>query len=240
MAALAPIAICVAMSGAQLEASDTGVPLAKIPALADSAATLEGFVPRGWKIEKRLSADLDRDGQPDLIAVLQGQDAKCRVPAGATGPGETFDSNPRILMVALRRGARYVLQATNGGIITRRSDPYMDDPFENGGLTVAKDVMRLKLSSWRSAGGWETFTASYAFRWNGKTFALIGYDRDDLHRGSGETKQTSVNFLTGQAKVMTGSIEDDQPGPGRWKPLPRQIVPTLDSLPDGLDYEPKL
>ena len=237
MANAPPPAICAPLTPAQREAGE--IPAARIPRLPDRAADLAGFTPRGWKVVARLAPDLDGDGRADLAAVLMGDDPRCRIPAD-NGSGGRFDANPKILLVALRRGGGLARQAANARVIPRRSDPYMDDPLEGGGLTAANRALRLTLGSWRSAGGWATFTATYVFRWNGRTFALVGYDRDHLQRNSGQTEKTSVNFLTRRAKVVTGWMEDDEPERTRWKPLPAQVVPTLESMGDGLDYRPGL
>lgn len=230
-----PVAICPPQAAAQRENGD--IPVARIPRLPASAADAKGFVMPGWRIEKQLSADLDRDGRADLVAVLKGADPACRI---ATDEGrEPFDSNPRILMVALARGGRLMLQAANSEILTRRSDPYMDDPFEAGDLTVRNGAVRVGLTSWRSAGGWSTFTAHFTFRWDGRVMALIGYDRDHLQRNSGETEQISVNFPTRRARIVTGSMEDDVPERTVWKTVPTQPAAALQTLGDGLDYEPR-
>jgi hypothetical protein len=231
-------AICLAVAGPASEDEERLVPPASIPKLPAVAVSAKGFAPPGWNVERSLSGDLDGDGRADLVAVLKGADKKCRV---RVGPDRApLDSNPRLLLVAFARGSGYALQLANPAAIARQEDPYMDDPLANGGLAIRDGVVRLRLGSWRSAGSWGTYTNAFAFRWDGRAFRLIGFDRDHLQRNSGETEQLSVNFLTGKAKITRGSSADETPDRVRWTSLPRQVVPTLETLDDGLAYQPRL
>jgi hypothetical protein len=88
-------------------------------------------------------------------------------------------------------------------------------------------------------GGWTTYTSTLSFRWNGRRLRLIGFDRESLQRNSGETETISANYLTGRARITTGSMEDDVQDRTRW----RQLAPRADSLEtigDGLGFEPTL
>lgn len=198
------------------------------------SASAAGFAPPGWKVERSVAADLNKDGRGDLVAVLRGADADCVVaPDRAGGP---LDTNPRVLIVAFGSGAKYSLRVINAVVIPRLDDPYSDDPFGDDGLTVRGGVIRLRLGVWRSAGGWATSTNTLSFRWDGARFALIGFDRDYTHRASGETELFSANYLTHRARITSGMIEDATPGKVRWKTLPAQALPTLDTIRDGLEF----
>ncbi len=189
-------------------------------------------------VEQAIRGDLDRDGRPDLVVVLRGKDPKCIVETeNAAG---SMDTNPRILLVAFARNAGFALQTANAKVIPRIDDPYMDDPLNADALAIRNGTLRLGLTYWRSMGGWTTYTSTLAFRWDSRRFALIGYDRETLKRNSGETETVSVNFVTGRAKIVTGSMEDDIEDSASWKRLPAQKPPTLDAIGDGLAFEPRL
>ena len=223
--------ICVAAAKPPADAPDW-LPGAVIASLPRAAATPAGFAPRGWRVEQTVQGDLNHDGRPDVVVILKGDDPACRV----TPPGqsEAVDTNPRIVMVAFGTSGGFALQLANSAVIPRLDDPYMDDPIEECGtgcgLTVHGDVIRLGVRNWRSAGGWSTNINTLSFRWNGRQFALIGFDRETLQRNSGETETLSANFTTGRMSIAKGSIESDRPGRPRWSRLPRRPFQTLETV----------
>jgi hypothetical protein len=233
---VAAVALCIALS--QPYAGDLPALRAPMPKILSMAASAAGFAPPGWTVEHAVRGDLDRDGKPDLVVVLKGVDPRCIVRTeNAAG---TMDTNPRLLLVAFARKPGFALAGANAKVIPRIDDPYMDDPFNADALVIRNGALRLGLTFWRSMGGWTTYTSTLSFRWDGRRFALIGYDRETLKRNSGETETISVNFVTGRAKRTTGSMEDDVADSTRWKRLPAQKAPDLASIGDGLAYEPKL
>ncbi|MDP1027038.1 hypothetical protein Q5H91_07430 [Sphingomonas sp. KR1UV-12] len=204
------------------------------PTIPSSAATATGFVPRSWTLERAITGDLNRDGRPDLVAVLKGADPICVVRIDdATQP---MDTNPRVVLVAFGGPNGYHLQLVNAAVIPRIDDRYMDDPFDPDALTIRGDVLRLGLRYWRSMGGWTTFTSTLAFRWDGTRFRLIGFDKESLQRNSGETETVSANFVTGRVKTVTGSMEDDVGSKTRWQKL-RQAPTNLETIGDGFSFE---
>ncbi|WP_380785028.1 hypothetical protein [Sphingomonas sp. R86521] len=236
MVLFAAAAICAATAPAAASDDPLEIPAMTMPALPKPgrvAASAAGFAPAGWKVERSVRADLNSDGHGDLVAVLRGADAHCVV--GADRGGGPLNTNPRVLIVAFGGAAGYSLRVVNAAVIPRLEDPYSDDPFDDG-LAVRGGVIRLTLGVWRSMGGWGTSTNTLSFRWDGARFALIGFDRDYTHRGSGETEVFSANYLTRRAKVTTGTIEDEGPGKVRWKTLPARALPTLDTIGDGLEF----
>jgi hypothetical protein len=209
------------------------VPAPKIPLRAASAA---GFAPRGWSVEKAIKGDLNRDGRPDLAVILKGGDANCIVqPDGAPEP---MDTNPRLVLIAFGTKTGFSLQLVNPRVIPRIDDPHMDDPLNLDAFKIRQDVLRLGLTSWRSMGGWTTFSSTFSFRWDGSRMRMIGFDRDTTHRNSGETETLSVNFVTGTVRAATRSIEGDRVGTGRSLRIPQKLE-ALETMEDGLGYEPK-
>jgi len=235
MRLLLPLAVLVAAAPALAQ---DDLPPAPIPRLAAEAASPEGFVPRGWKLEVSKTGDLNGDKVPDVAMVLHGQDPKLVLRDYPGQASETFDTNPRILAVAFGKpGGGYRLALQNATLIPRRDNPSMDDPFE-GGLEIARGVLRVKIYLFMSAGGWTTFNADYAFRWQNGRFELIGYDRGEVHRGSGETTDISINFSTGRMSVTKGSIESDTPGKPVWSTYRGKRPVTIEMIGNGLDWQP--
>ncbi|MBD2749075.1 hypothetical protein IC232_20510 [Microvirga sp. BT688] len=193
-------------------------------------------------LEAQASGDLNQDENTDLILVLR-QNNPANVMEDFEGLGEKpFDTNPRILAIAFRdhSSGKFSLQFQNHTLIPRRTEPAADDPFDKEvGIAIVRGSFQVRLNWWMSAGGWETFNTTYTFRHKSGRFELIGYDRDTTHRGSGETASLSINYLTRRAKKATGHISRDT-DKVRWQTLPQRSAPTLESIGDGLSFEPKL
>jgi hypothetical protein len=220
------------------QAQELAIPEAVYPALPREAPAADGFVPSGWVLESRAEGDLDRDGLVDLALVLRQAD-----PANVVsneGLGENpFDTNPRILAVALRRpSGGYRLALENRTLIPRRVDPVMADPLSEGGISVARGALKVTLHMFMSAGGWAMSHTTYSLRLRDGGVELIGFDRRTTHRGSGETDETSVNYLTGRMKRSTGHSGEDEPRKVTWTAMPRRPPPSLEAVGNGLSFDP--
>jgi hypothetical protein len=100
-----------------------------------------------------------------------------------------------------------------------------------------RDGFQVRLNWFMSAGGWEMFNTTYTFQHRSGRFELIGYDRNTTHRGSGDTSSISINYLTRKVKKTTGHISRDT-DKVRWQTLPQKPAPTLETIGDGLSFEP--
>jgi hypothetical protein len=225
---------------AYARAQDLAIPAVSYPGLPKWAASADGFVPAGWLLEAQASGDLNQDGMDDLALVIRQKSPDNVIP-NSEGLGEApFDTNPRILAVAFREksGTGYALQLEDRALIPRRTNPVAEDPFDkDDGIAIRRGSMQVRLRWFLSAGGWETFTAAYTFRHRHGRFELIGYDRDELHRGSGATNAVSINYLTGKVKVTTGNMQDDATKV-RQRNLPRRRVLLISDIGDGLEFDP--
>ncbi|NJO13961.1 MAG: hypothetical protein HC870_01840 [Rhizobiales bacterium] len=179
------------------------------PEIRSSAIRDIDFVPRGWRLYDKAEGDLDNDGQSDAVLIIQKNDPSLMV-ENPDGLGmDWFDANPRMVLVALQDEAgQYRLVARNGMIVPDHDSPTIDDPFQD--LRIENGSVHLDLAFFASAGSWSMFSRRFQFRWDGKAMALIGFESNHVHRGSGEMQQTSVNYLTGKRKDASGSISDDE------------------------------
>jgi hypothetical protein len=215
------------------------IPDVVYPTLARHAANAEGFAPAGWRIESKVSGDLNADGAADLVLVLRQNDPRNVLDnRGGLGP-DTLDTNPRILAAALARpGGGYDLVLQNHSLIPRTSEPTLDDYLdEGGGVSIKRGTLRVALHLFASAGGWTMGTYTYAFRLRRGRFELIGYDADMTQRNSGEVDQTSADYLTGKLKQSVGRI-DAAGVKSHWTALPPRAPLTLEAVGDGMAFDP--
>ncbi len=235
------LAFCGGMLPAVVaHAQELVIPEVAYPRLPGQAPSAEGFVPKGWVLEAQASGDLNRDGVADIAVVARQNDPRNIVENPDLGENP-FNTNPRILAIAFRNGPAgdYVLQAENHTLIPRRTDPVVADPFEGKGLTIERGSLRVNLTLWLSAGGWDMSGMTYTFQHRNGRIELIGYDRATTNRSSLDTTDVSVNYLTGRMKTSTGNSNSDKAPKVVWKTLPRRAPPTLDEIGDGLEFEPR-
>lgn len=215
------------------------IPQAVIPALPHKAAAAEGFAPPGWAVEAKASGDLDGDGKADLAFVLHGTDPKLVLDNKDGIGGDEIDTNPRILGVAVATADGYRLVVQNATLIPRRTEPNIVDAFEaDGGLSISRGAVKVSISLFASAGGWGMSNIGFTFRLADQTLRLIGYDRIDTQRNSGETETVSVNYLSGKMSVAKGRIDEDEEKT-LWRKAPTAKGPTIERIGDGIEFDPR-
>lgn len=227
-ALLLAFASCSAMAQAD-------APPVTYPEIVEIAGTAFDFVPEGWAIEKLAWGDLNRDGKDDFAAVLRMRDP-ANVIANPLLGEDPFDTNPRILLAAFRLDEDHFRRVLSDHVlIPRREMPAQEDSFDD--LAIDRGVLHVELENFMSAGGWTTWTASYAFRWQAPRFVLIGYDRHELKRNTGESEDISINYLTRRRKTVTGQMDDTRQSVA-WS-FERQETPiALETIGNGLDWHP--
>lgn len=206
-------AACLVMAGAAAAA----------PELPARAATPEAFVPAGWQIEQRQSADLDRDGRADTVLLLRADG-----PPPAPGTGT---SPERVLAVLKNRPGGWQLAGANARLVPQVDLSTQEDPLANGELLAERGSAVLSLGLGSTAGSYLSAVVRYRFRIEGGCVRLIGYDRLQTHRATQETQDTSVNFLTGAVLHTAGNAQGDTTSrrQARLAANPRRCLPDLDS-----------
>lgn len=232
-------ALAAYLIGGSAAAQDLEIPPARIPTLPGKVLNLDGLIPGGWKMEAKGVADLNADGITDAVMVVRGIDP--RLVLSNSGLGQSrMDTNPRMLVVGLGvKGGGYRVVVQNSTLITRNALPTMEDPFDSvtgGGLSVKGRTVRVQLGMFMNAGGWGMYNVTYSFRWQNNRFELIGYDRNDTQRNSGETRSLSINYSTGKVKLQTGNISDDRLKE-EWRTLPDRRLLSIDEIGDGLEFD---
>jgi len=227
--------LLIAAPAAAQYPGDQEIPPVNYPTIPKTAAAPEGFVPRDWKLEAKATGDLNGDNLPDAALVLHLDDPANRI---APSWDETirYDTNPRMLIVAFaRKGGGYELAATDHKLIPRLENPNQDEPFDE--VKIVNGTLRVKMHLFLSAGGWRMGGSAYTFRWQDGGFRLIGFDRDDVMRNTGDTEEVSINYLTGTKQLKTGNIgtSDEKK---RTVKIARKRLIALEDVGDGLYFYP--
>jgi hypothetical protein len=204
-------------------------------ALPESAATAAGFAPEGWTLAKQATGDLNKDGVDDIAMVLRAAGAD----GGGEGGGEAASgAGPAVLAVAFgEKAGGYRLALENRTLIPATVMADAEDPLAGGGVAIARGTLKVSLDFFASAGSWQAATTTYTFRFQDEKFALIGFDRNAVHRGSGETTGISINYLTRKAEIVTGNIASDAQELTR-KSLPKRPLLSIEEIGDGLAFDP--
>jgi hypothetical protein len=215
------------------------IPEAHYQALVRQGVSVEDFIPDGWQLKIRETADFNRDGIPDAVLLLQDNNPENVVTEGIV----QINTNPRRLVVLFGTPSKnYNLVLDNHKLIPRLDNSAYDDYIDGaggGGVFAKRGILQVSLSLFATFGAWEASHKFYTFRWQDNRFVLIGYDYNSTHRASGRTKEVSINFLTGKLKLTCGNIEtDDQKSV--WEKLPPRKTITLDAIGSGVDFDPQV
>jgi hypothetical protein len=222
----------------QPTAQEDELPPVAYPALPTSGASAEAFIPAGWTLEKTAAGDLNKDGKPDLVLLLRNKDPE-NIVSNLAFTGEPFDSNPRLLAVALADGEGFRLILEDHTFIPRPDNPAQEDPMgEDGSISIDRGSLVVSFHFFMTAGGSDAGNWSYRLRLEEGKFRLIGYDSFNVNRMSGETEELSINYLNGKVTVKTGSIGSDEVKMTT-KKLNNRMPVWLEDIGNGLMYAVK-
>lgn len=152
-------------------AAELVIPKTTYPDLPSWALTAPDFAPRGWRLETKAEGDLNGDGATDIAFVLRQADPR-NILDNHDGFGpDRFDTNPHLLGVAFaRRSGGYDLIMQNHTLITRPTEPNMEDVLEEGGIEIKRGSLLVTLHVFANAGGWGMSTITHTLRYAGGRF----------------------------------------------------------------------
>ena len=198
-------------------------------------ANYKSFVPKNWKILENVQGDLNQDEQADIALIIEDTNPDNFVANAGLGT-DVLNSNKRKLLILLKQANGYQLAASNSTLPTEGDveSPCLADPLgESEALSIQKGVLKIHLHYWLSCGSWYVTNHIYAFRYQDRTFKLIGYDVNDFHRASGDITARSINFMTNKVKTTTGEnefAESTQPIKVQWSTLKRRYALKLEQV----------
>ena len=209
------------------------------PRIPSSSQSLEGFVPKGWKVENKATGDLNGDHLLDAALVLRQVDERNIIGRGR------YDVNPRVLIVVLRKPrAGYALAVEsdvlipNNEVIGRRDLPEPDLfiywldrlEIEGGQLKVGLD--------WDMAGA-GVVGAEYAFQLRRGKLLLTKYST--WREGpQGESWDERADFVRNTLVIRHDST--------RYRPhhekyaaaLPEKPLLSIEQVGSGRDFYDKM
>jgi len=192
------------------------------PTVPAYARSVEGFVPKGWKIKDTVTGDLNRDKVADLAMVLE-----CR--RRITEHSE--DTHPRILIIAFKSGDHYDLKLQHNTFILRSRNLYDADPYRD--ITISKELLGIHFDLLHDGEDELIYTVSYLMN----DFYLVGATRKSRSNG-GYERSSDFNFST-RKYIYRSSFPNGYSRAHRTKKknLPLHVLKKLSEIPEPLTWE---
>lgn len=174
--------------------------------------------------------DLNKDGYRDVALVIQHKDSVVLDKYSEL-------TQPRMLLILFRDEATdsYKLVEQNNRFIPNHDNPFMTDPYVDMSIS-SKGVLRFDFEFFSTAGSYGTSNSSYKFRYQNVEFALIRADYSSTHRATGDSEESSYNFLTKKVKITKGSISSSK-AKVYWKTFPLKELATLKTFDENFIWE---
>jgi hypothetical protein len=202
------------------------------PSIKSTGQIIIDFVPAGWTILDSAYGDLNKDGIKDAAIVIQHKDSVSLV----NSLEDTVLTQPRILILLFKNAAnnKFTLIEQSNTFILKHDDSIMDDPYQ--GITIDKGILKIDFHLFYTMGSWYSTSSTYKFRFDRKTFVLIGADLSTIHRATLEYEDYSYNFLTKKRSYTKGN---DQSGDKKTtlKTFPLTSLKTFETFKEPYSWE---
>ena len=163
------------------------------PAIPTAGKNADTFVPRGWKIIKRATGDLNKDKLPDLALALSSAEK-------SDSYNDTWDE-PRLLVILFKEKSGGYRRATvsSNAIMCRGCGGVFGDPFDELSVTRGTIVIR------HYGGSRQRWGFTHRFRFQNGDWYLIGRTTIEHDTITREYHELDENLLTGDTieKVTT-------------------------------------
>jgi hypothetical protein len=197
----------------------------RVPAVAETAAAAEGFVPKGWRLLGKAAGDLNGDGLADAV-VVAAHDVE------GSGPEDVWEE-PRLLVIALAEpGGRLRRSAVSADVVMCRGcggvfgDPFESAWVERGTVVVHHyggsrdrwaytDRFRLQDGAWRYIGATYASTDNLDLSYEESRDANLstGLVIERGKRGRRSYNRTFYEVRAGRAEkppVLDGTISEGE------------------------------
>jgi len=183
------------------------------------ANDLNKFVPRGWKIEQKLTADLNGDSLPDFaLKLVENKPEKDQ-------SGEPTERSRALVIVLQNQDGKLARAGVADKLLqcTRCGGAFYGVVASPATVKVERGVIIVQ----QDHGSRDLTNTTYRFRYDPDTqkFILIGFDFADADRLTGNDISESTNYLTGIRKVSRG------------KGVTSSTIPRTKIFLDDVDYE---
>lgn len=193
------------------------------PTLPKYAKTIEGFVPKGWKIKDTLTGDLNRDKAADAVIVLEYRHKVLE---------HGDETHPRILMIVFNARDHYELKLQHNTFILHNREIYDADPYRD--ITISRGALFIHFDLLHDGDDDDLL---YVIRYQMHDFYLT----EATHKSrsnSGYECSTDFNFLTRKYVYKSGFPN----GSGKrrktkQKTLPLHVLKKLSELSEPLTWE---
>ncbi|WP_412466701.1 hypothetical protein [Pedobacter sp. KLB.chiD] len=213
------------------------------PQIPKTGININAFVPKGWKIIYRAKGDLNKDHVPDEAIIIQNTNPKNIIKNEGMG-SDKLNVNSRMLLVLFKTSGNYSLQAQNTNFIPTENDidnTCLADPLqETGAISIKNGVLILSYQYWLSCGSYGVSNVDYTFRFQNQKMELIGFQKDEHSRSSGEQNITSINFSTRKkSETFGGNMFSDKTNKPKtvWKKFNWGRLFTLDEMTEELSLK---
>ena len=94
---------------------------------------------------------------------------------------DTVLTQPRILLILFKSTSNnnYDLKEQSNSFILKHDNSVIDDPYQEN--SINKGILKIDFHLFYNMGSWYTTSSAYKFRYDGKTFILIGADLSTIH-----------------------------------------------------------
>lgn len=196
--------------------------------IAQEAASVSDFVPAGWRIEARVSGDLNGDAKPDTVLELI-EDLPSTI-------NDVANERHRALLVLLQTKAGRFQRVAVATKLLRCSTCFGTLAGPEGGgaeIKVVKGVLVVE-ELW---GSRETVHTTLRFRCDpaSSRIVLIGQDIERDDRATGAHRRESSNFLTG-IKLTEGTRYDEHQDRLTTISPQKQSIPRVKRIIEDIDY----
>ena len=145
------------------------------------------FIPKGYKLFKKISGDLNKDGLDDCVLIIK---ATRKDGFERDYEGKLIDRNRRGIIVLFSEEKGYKVAVKNYNCFSSENEDGGNYFSPELGVIIKDSKLYLHYYHGRY-GYWE-----YCFRYQNSDFMLIGYEASH-DRGPVVLFKTSINFLTG-------------------------------------------